>query len=297
MAELLKVDGLHGKSNWFAELGTLWPGQAMCLEYNSVLLHERSKYQDVLMLDTTNYGKVLVLDGVIQVTERDQFAYAEMLAHLPLFAHDNPQHVVLIGGGDGAVLGEIVKHKSVEKVTICEIDEKVIAVSKQHYPQYASIWSHPKVDIVIGDGAAYLEAHKKKFDVVIVDSSDPVGPADSLFQEKFFASCKKALKKNGVLCTQGECMWLHLKIIKHVTGFCKKLFPSVSYAYTTIPTYPSGSIGFVVCSKRENAKLNEPSVSVKKAVGKKQAKTLRYYTSDIHRAAFVLPRFVEMELE
>lgn len=236
-----------------------------------------------------------MLDGVIQVTQRDQFSYAEMITHLPLFAHPNPEHVILIGGGDGAVLTEIVKHKSVKSVTICEIDEMVIEASKRFYPEYAAIWSHPKLRVHIGDGAAFLDGHKNKFDVVIVDSSDPVGPAEALFQRKFFKSCKKALRKGGILCTQGECQWLHAKIIGEVTQFCKGLFTEVEYGFTTIPTYPSGQIGFVLCSKGKN-NLKKPKRSVKKALRKKARKSLRYYNEDVHQAAFALPTFTREEL-
>ena len=244
------------------------------------------------MLESSTYGTVLVLDGVIQVTQRDQFSYAEMITHLPLFAHPNPRDVLLIGGGDGAVLTEIVKHKSVKSVTICEIDEMVINVSKKYYPEYAGVWTHPKLKVHIGDGAAFLEAHKKSFDVVIVDSSDPVGPAEALFEEKFFKSCKKALRKNGILCTQGECQWLHTKIIGEVLQFCSGLFKTVEYAYTTIPTYPSGQIGFIMCGKGSYS-LRKPKNKVKKALKKKERKSLKYYNEEIHGAAFAIPQFVK----
>lgn len=247
------------------------------------------------MVETETYGTMLVLDGVIQVTQRDQFSYAEMIAHLPLFAHENPEHVLLVGGGDGAVLTEIVKHRSVKSVTICEIDEMVINVSKKYFPEYAAIWSHPKLKVHVGDGNAYLASHKKQFDVVIVDSSDPVGPAEALFEQPFFKHCKRALKKNGILCTQGECMWLHVEIIDGVLQFCRKIFRQVGYAYTTIPTYPSGQIGFVICGKGDGS-LKKAKRSVNKALGKKNAKTIKYYNTDIHRAAFVLPEFTRKAL-
>lgn len=294
--ELVKVDGLKGESNWFAELGTLWPGQAFCLQYEKVLFHQRSKYQDVLVLQTRDYGTVLVLDGVIQVTQRDQFSYCEMISHLPLFAHPDPKNVLLIGGGDGAALSEIVKHKSVKRVTICEIDEMVIDVSKKYFPEYAAVWTHPKLKVYVGDGAAYLDKHRREFDVIIVDSSDPVGPAESLFQASFFKSCKKALTKKGILCTQGECQWLHTKIIGEVTQFCKELFRRVEYGFTTIPSYPSGQIGFVICC-RANLDLTQPKRAVKKSLTKKARKQgLKYYNEQVHRAAFVLPEFTRKQI-
>jgi spermidine synthase len=147
----------------------------------------------------------------------------------------------------------------------------------------------------IGDGAAFLDSHKNKFDVVIVDSSDPVGPAEALFQQSFFKSCRRALTKEGILCTQGECQWLHTKIIGEVTRFCSGLFTRVEYGFTTIPTYPSGQIGFVICGKG-NYSLKKPKRSVKKALKRSQRDSLKYYNTEIHRAAFAIPQFTKKEI-
>ncbi|XP_016073377.1 PREDICTED: spermidine synthase [Miniopterus natalensis] len=241
-----------------------------------------------------SYGNVLVLDGVIQCTERDEFSYQEMIANLPLCSHPNPRKVLIIGGGDGGVLREVVKHSSVESVVQCEIDEDVIQVSKKFLPSMAIGYSSSKLTLHVGDGFEFMKQNQDAFDVIITDSSDPMGPAESLFKESYYQLMKTALKGDGILCCQGECQWLHLDLIKDMQHFCRSLFPVVAYAYCTIPTYPSGQIGFMLCSKNPSTNFREPVRQLtQKQVEQMQ---LRYYNSDVHRAAFVLPEFARKAL-
>jgi len=277
------------RDGWFSEINDLWPGQAMSLEVEEVLCHEKSKYQDVLVFKSKTYGNVLVLDGVIQCTERDEFSYQEMLAHIPLNSHPKPKKVLIIGGGDGGVLREVIKHPDVEQVDQCEIDQKVIDLSKKYLPHMAESFSSPKLNLHVGDGFEYMKKHQGQYDVIITDSSDPVGPASSLFEKSYYELMKTALKPDGVLSCQGECLWLHLDLIKGMMDFCHTLFPVIDYAYTTIPTYPSGQIGFVLCSKNPDTVFREP---VRTLSGKEvDSMKLKYYNTDVHRAAFVLPEF------
>ncbi|KAI9226544.1 MAG: spermidine synthase [Piptocephalis tieghemiana] len=278
---------------WFRETGTLWPGQAMSLQVEEILHHEKSLYQDVLVLKTSHYGNVLVLDNVIQTTERDEFSYQEMITHLPLMSHPNPRRVLVIGGGDGGVLREVVKHECVEEVILCEIDEAVPRVSKLYLPSVAAGFDHPKVKVHIGDGFQFMKEHKEAFDCIITDSSDPVGPAASLYQAEYYELMRSALREGGLVCSQGECMWLHLPLIKEVLDFSKRLYPTVAWAYTTIPTYPSGQIGFFICSKDPSANLKSPLRSWSK---EEEARLCKYYNKDIHSASFVLPQFVKSAL-
>ncbi|KAJ1678005.1 putrescine aminopropyltransferase, partial [Spiromyces aspiralis] len=213
------------KNGWFRETAQLWPGQAMSLEVNEILHVEKSKYQDVLVFQSKTYGNVLVLDGVIQATERDEFSYQEMITHLPMMAHPNPKRVLVIGGGDGGVLREIIKHDCVEEAVLCDIDEAVIRVSQKYIPSMAIGFQHPKVKVHIGDGFQFLQDQVNSFDVIITDSSDPVGPAESLYQARYYELMKNALREGGIICTQGECQWLHLDIIKEVIDFARELFP------------------------------------------------------------------------
>ncbi|KAK9367009.1 Spermine/spermidine synthase-domain-containing protein [Lipomyces kononenkoae] len=275
------------KDGWFREISDeLWPGQAMTLRVNQILHVEKSKYQDVLVFESSNYGNVLVLDGVIQATERDEFAYQEMITHLAMFNHPNPKRVLVIGGGDGGVLREIVKHESVEEAILCDIDECVIRVSKKYLPSMAVGFQHPKVKVFVEDGFKFLAAYKNHFDVIITDSSDPEGPAESLFQKPYFELLHDALTEKGVISTQAENIWLHMPLIRDLKRACSEVFPVAEYAYTTIPTYPSGQIGFMVCSKDPERKVDTPTRVTDLA---KEKEIFRYYNADIHKAAFVLP--------
>ncbi|KAJ1648415.1 putrescine aminopropyltransferase [Dispira simplex] len=282
------------KDGWFREATTMWPGQAMSLEVQDILYHEKSAYQDVLVFQSKTYGNVLVLDGVIQATERDEFAYQEMITHLPMNSHPNPKRVLVIGGGDGGVLREVVKHECVEEVVLCEIDETVIRVSKKYLPSMAVGFQHPKVKVHIGDGFPFLKSQLNQFDVIITDSSDPVGPAESLYQANYYELMRNALRPHGIISTQGECQWLHLPLIKSVLSFSRGLFPTVGYAYTTIPTYPSGQIGFILCCKEPNANLTQP---LRRWTPEEETRLCRYYNADIHRASFQLPQFAKAVVE
>ena len=182
----------------------------MSLKVNQVLHHEQSKYQDVLVFESSNHGTVLVLDSAIQCTERDEFSYQEMITHLPMMSHPDPKDVLVIGGGDGGVLREVVKHPGINSATLVDIDEAVIRVSKKYLPGMSIGFQHPKVNVHVGDGFAYLkERHDKgeqeKFDIIITDSSDPNGPAESLFRKEYFELMSGALREGGIIATQGEC--------------------------------------------------------------------------------------------
>ncbi|CEH17253.1 saccharopine dehydrogenase [Ceraceosorus bombacis] len=262
----------------------------MSLQVQRILHTEQSKFQDVLVFQSTTYGNVLVLDGVIQCTERDEFSYQEMIAHLPLASHPDPKRVLVIGGGDGGVLREVVKHPSVQEAVLCDIDEAVPRVSKTYLPHMAASLTHPKVKVHIGDGFAFLQEKENlaSFDVIITDSSDPVGPAASLFQPPFFKLLKGALKPGGHISTQAECLWLHLPLIRELRTSTKELFPVAEYAYTTIPTYPAGQIGFVVCSLEAGRDVKTP---LRKVEG------CNYYNEKVHSAAFVTPEFARRVIE
>ncbi|KHN75805.1 Spermidine synthase [Toxocara canis] len=281
----LKSDGIT--------MGGAWPGQAFSLQVNKVLFHERSKYQDVLVFESRSYGNVLVLDGIIQCTERDEFAYQEMLAHLPMFAHPCPKKVLVIGGGDGGILREVLKHDCVESVSMCEIDEMVINASKKFLPHMSVAFNNPKLNLTIGDGFEFLKKHKNEFDVVITDSSDPIGPAESLFGRTYYELIKDSLRQGGVLASQGESMFLHLNLIKHMLHFTRNTFASAEYANSMVPTYPSGCMGYLLaCTEKRD--LSVPAREISDVEVKKMG--LRYYNSAVHRAAFVLPQFVKEQI-
>lgn len=206
------------KDGWFREINHMWPGQAMTLKVNQVLHHEKSKYQDVLIFESSDYGMVLVLDNVIQCTERDEFSYQEMITNLAMFSHPNPKKVLVIGGGDGGVLREVVKHETVEEATLVDIDEAVIRLSKKFLPGMSVGFQHPSVQVFVDDGFKYLQENKGQYDVIITDSSDPDGPAESLFKSSYFELLHGALREGGVIttqCKQQDCssMWALLTFV------------------------------------------------------------------------------------
>lgn len=286
---------------WFSEMSPMWPGEAHSLKVEKILFQGKSKYQDVIVFQSSTYGKVLVLDGVIQLTERDECAYQEMITHLPLCSIPNPKKVLVIGGGDGGVLREVARHSSVELIDICEIDEMVVTVSKEHFPEVAVGFNDPRVKLHIGDGVAFLKAAPEgTYDAVIVDSSDPIGPAQELFEKPFFQSVAKALRPGGVVCTQAESIWLHMHIIEDIVANCRQIFKgSVNYAWTTVPTYPSGVIGFMLCSTEgPEVDFRHPVNPIDKIEDHGNGeRPLKFYNSELHSAAFCLPSFAKRVIE
>lgn len=291
-------EGTDSKSliqdGWFMEKNSQWPGEANSLKVKEVLLHKKTDYQDLMVFQSTDCGKVLILDGVIQLTERDESSYQEMMAHLPMFAHPKPVNVLIIGGGDGGVLREVCKHDCVEKVTMCEIDKGVVEASKQFFPTVSCGFSHPKANLIIGDGVAFAEnAEANSFDVMIIDSSDPVGPAEKLFSKEFYANAERILKPGGVLCSQGECLWIHADLIGEMIKEHGAPFACAEYASIQVPTYPSGQIGAFLARKKGGsgeASCRKPQRPVSLDL------ELRYYSDEMHTAAFALPAFIRRKL-
>jgi len=278
------------RDGWFRESEVMWPGQAMSLKIEEVLWEGRSDFQDILVFRSLTYGTVLALDGVIQLTERDEHAYQEMITHIPMHSHPDPKSVLIVGGGDGGVLREVCRHAGVTQITMCEIDPVVCQVAQQFLAgSTATSFNDPRVTLVHADAAEFVKDKKDAYDVVIVDSSDPVGPAETLFTASFYTALRGAMKPGAIMCNQGECVWLHLDLIGECMGHCTQVFPSVDYAFTTIPTYPSGQIGFLLCSTAPNTVLREAC----REPAPELARQLKYYSAAVHSAAFVLPLFAE----
>ncbi|CAN6213811.1 unnamed protein product [Urochloa humidicola] len=286
---------------WFSEISPMWPGEAHSLKVEKMLFQGKSDYQNVMVFQSSTYGKVLVLDGVIQVTERDECAYQEMITHLPLCSIKDPKKVLVIGGGDGGVLREVSRHSSVEQIDICEIDKMVVDVSKKFFPHLAVGFEDPRVSLHIGDGVAFLKnVPEGTYDAVIVDSSDPIGPAQELFEKPFFQSVARALRPGGVVCTQAESIWLHMHIIEDIVANCRQVFKgSVNYAWTTVPTYPSGVIGFMLCSTEgPTVDFQHPVINIEEDEHSTKSKgPLKFYNSEIHTASFCLPSFAKRVIE
>lgn len=272
---------------WFTEMNPLCPGWALSLEIEKLLYSGKSKYQKIDVYKTRYCGNMLVLDGIIQATEFDEANYQEMLAHIPMFGHQNPRRVLVIGGGDGGILREIAKHPGVEEIDICEIDEDVIRIAEKFMPSMSCGFDDPRVSVHIVDGSKFIKLHHQYYDVIIVDSSDPVGPAEALFNESFYKGMKTALRDGGIIAVQAESIFFHEKIVKKLMLTVKRLFPFHGYAVIFVPTYSGGSIG--ICAGALGGDVKVPRRFPDKAIMQK----LKYYTTEIHKASFVLPSFAE----
>ncbi|MBN1549301.1 polyamine aminopropyltransferase [Candidatus Babeliales bacterium] len=245
-----------------------------------------SPFQTIEVYQTKPFGKMLVNDGVIMLTQYDNYAYHEMIAHVPLMSHPYPKRVLIVGGGDGGTLKEVLKHGCVEEVVLCEIDEEVINICKRHFPELTKAYNDPRVTIVIDDAAAYVATKKDYFDVICVDSTDPIGPGIVLFEVPFYENMRDALTEDGIAVAQGESMYYHRDAIKGWVDRNKSIFPISLYYYTVMPTYPSGTIGFLFCSKKYRPLEYTCEDWFEQRV--KALPDLHYYTEDVHAASFML---------
>lgn len=245
-------------------------------EVDKILYKGKSRFQEIAVFENPHYGRMLVLDGVVQITERDEFFYHEMLAHVAMHAHPNPKKVVVIGGGDGGTVREALKHDSVEKVYFIEIDPEVIRVSKEFFPSVAGAVDDPRVEVRNMDGAEFIRG-ASGMDVILVDSTDPVGFARTLFSEEFFNAAKNALADDGIYVTQSESLLFHADIIFEVQNSLKAVFPAVELYTAAIATYPGNWWTFSAGSK----KLDIRKMSRKCAVPTK------YYAEDVHQSSFL----------
>lgn len=284
------------KKDWFAELSDeMWPGQAFCLAIKNVIFSGRSKYQDIAVYETETYGTMLALDGVIQLTTRDEHAYQETLAHTPMHLVRRPRRALVIGGGDGGVLRELAKYPELEEIHICELDEMVIKICRKYIPQTACGFDDPRVKIHIEDGFTFLERSAKNnqlFDVIVSDLSDPVGPAEAIFTDSFLELVSRALTPHGAAVMQGESMWLHVPLIRKLIAGGMKLFVDIKYATISIPTYPGGQIGAIVMTKAPLGNVEQPV----RPVTEELQKHLKYYSTALHTAQFVLPSEISRQI-
>lgn len=239
------------------------------------------------MFESTNWGNVLVLDGIIQVTERDEFAYQEMITHIPILSHPNPKSVLVIGGGDGGVIREVLKHPDIQEIILVEIDATVIELSKKYLPMMSSSFSDPRIQVKLCDGFKFLQETNKRFDVIITDSSDPDGPAAVFYEKNYFDLLNDCLTANGVVIMQAsENVWLKIELLHRLKDLMQQVFPKVEYCYAMVPTYTSGQLGLMVCSKDKEMDLTTPLRTLDN-----EDELFRYYNSEMHKSSFVLPNW------
>ncbi len=267
---------------WFSERGEGMGQEFRVLE---TLCDRRSPYQHIQIFRTRSHGLLLALDGIIQLTEADEFAYHEMLVHSALMAHAAPEQVLIIGGGDGGAVRETARHPEVRRICWCEIDAEVVACCREFIPGVACANDDPRVEAVIGDGAEYVRRHREEFDVIIVDSTDPGGAAEPLFGVDFYRDCRRAMRPGGVISAQGESPFLLPDTVKSLVHIAGSVFRNCRYSLFHVPTYPTGAIG--ACMASDNP-VDRPV----RTPAPELARQLRYYTPEIHVSSMVLPAFV-----
>ncbi len=278
-------------NTWFTEPMDK-TGTAFSLKLGERVHAEATPFQKIEIYRTETFGYLMVIDGCTMVSTRDNFLYHEMMAHPALYSHPNPRDVVVVGGGDCGTLREVLKHPEVQRATQVEIDERVTRLAEQYFPELCVANGDPRATLFFGDGIAWMkEAAPESLDLIIIDSTDPVGPAEGLFGKKFYVDCLKALRPDGLLVQQSESPLLHLDLIvemhkaMHEAGFAQTRllhFPQV--------IYPSGWWSGSIAQKTAGAlaeRLDEAALS---------SLETQYYNAEIHRAAFAVPNFVKRAL-
>lgn len=265
--------------------------QRLCVRVTKTLHHETTAFQELTIVETPQWGRLLVLDGFFQTTDKDEYAYHEMGAHVPLFTHPDPKRVLVVGGGDGGMVREIVKHPGVEHVDLVEIDGRVIETSKEYFPQISvALTGNPRVHVHVEDGIKWVKEHEAEYDVIIIDSSEPIGPGIGLFTPEFYASVFRALTGDGVMVAQTESPWTNAEVIQMAYRGISRSFPITRLYTTAVPTYPTGLWSFTLGSKKHDPLMAEPEERF-------EGMETRYYTPGLHQGAFQIPRFVQRIVE
>ncbi|GIX36734.1 MAG: polyamine aminopropyltransferase [Lysobacteraceae bacterium] len=277
--------------SWFIE-EVDHSGSAIGFRVKRKLHEEQTPFQKIEIYETTDWGNLMALDGCIMLTTRDNFLYHEMMAHPALFSHSNPKRVVIIGGGDCGTLREVLRHREVEQAVQVEIDERVTRLAEQYFPELCEANADPRAQLLFEDGIAYMAAAAaESVDVVIVDSTDPVGPAEGLFNESFYQSCFKALRPGGILVQQSEPPLTQLALIKTMRQLMRQVgFAAVRTLPFPQPAYPTGWWSCTMA--RKGADLS----GFRERGAHSKSFPTRYYSADVHKAALVLPEFMREAL-
>ena len=278
--------------NWINE--TLYPDWGQRFRVGRELARVQSVFQDIAIFDSASHGRVMVLDGVIQITERDEFVYQEMLAHVPLLAHGSAANVLIIGAGDGGVLRRVLQHRTVERAAMVEIDGEVIRLAKLHLPNVAgSAWHDARAEIVVGDGIDYVRrAADASFDIIVVDSTDPIGVGEVLFTDDFYANCARVLTARGVVVNQCGVPFMQSDELRETSLRRAKFFAHVTAYVAAVPTYVGGFMTLGWAAK-DPALVQATAAEIRtRAEAARILGTTRYWTPEIHVGAFHLPPYI-----
>ncbi len=271
---------------WFYENHT--QGYEVRWKITDILHNEKSAFQQISIMETLEFGRVMILDGALQVSEKDEFIYHEMIVHVPLNTHPNPEKVLIIGGGDGGTLREVLKHQQVKKVDLLEIDRRVVELSRQYFPDLACSFNDPRASIYFEDGVRFMASCNDQYDLIIVDSSDPVGPAIQLFSKEFYQNTFAALHSDGLLVVQSESPVFYPEAFVDSFKNIKAIYKNAYVYLSAIPTYVSGPWSFTIGSKRFNPLILSSD--------REPLNGLKYYNDKVHEAAFALPQYISQML-
>lgn len=276
-------------TEWFHE--TLYPSVRQSLRIDKMLFQGNSKYQDILIFENEFLGRVLVLDGIIQTTEADEFYYHEMLSHVSIVGHGLAKSVLIIGGGDGGMLEEVLKH-SVQTVTIVDIDAEVVEICRKYFPMVCgNAFEDSRTELIIGDGKEFVDSTSKTFDIIIVDSTDPVGPGELLFEEPFYHSCKRLLNHGGIMVSQNGVPFFQGKEVSKTDKNFSQLFKYNGFFISAIPTYAGGHMAFGWASSEVN--LSAVRLEVIQARLDAAPIDTQYYNAQVHVGSFGLPNCIK----
>lgn len=270
---------------------TLYDGYAQSFEVSELLFEFRTEHQHLEIVETPFMGRVMLLDGIVQTTEKDEFIYHEMMVHVPLFAQPNPRRVLIIGGGDGGILREVLRHKTVEHVTQVEIDQSVIDMCKTYFPKHSDgAFDDPRANIVIGDGKDFVANCQDTFDVIISDSTDPIGPGEVLFTSDFYADEKTCLNPGGIMVAQNGVPFMQGEEVTNTYRRLGKLYQDPSFYVAPVPTYIGGFMTLAWAT--DDVSLRQQSAADLAPRVEAAGFSTRYYNADVHTAAFALPNYV-----
>lgn len=261
-------------------------------QVGEVLFESETAHQHLMIFENDLYGRVMVLDGVVQTTERDEFVYHEMLAHVPILAHGCAARVLIIGGGDGGLLREVCKHRDVSQITQVEIDASVVDMAQSYLPGHsAGAFDDSRVELVIADGMAFTQETEQRYDIILSDSTDPIGPGEVLFSGDFYAACKRCLNPGGIMAAQNGVAFLQLEAVETTARRMGPHFADTTFYSAAVPTYVGGVMTFAWGA--DDPALRSLSVAALAERFDRADIVTRYYTPDVHVAAFALPRYIE----
>ena len=277
---------------------TLYDGWRQSFRLEHEIAHVRSAFQDIVIFQSRSHGRVLMLDGVVQITEADEFVYQEMIAHVPLVAHGSARRVLIIGAGDGGVLRRVLQHRSVEQAVMVEIDAQVIKLSREHLASIAGdAWTDPRAQIIVGDGIAYVaEAAPESFDVIIVDSTDPIGVGDVLFTDEFYAQSSRVLTRTGLIVNQCGVPAMQFAELRDTSARRARHFGHVSAYVAAVPTYVGGFMALGIAGTARTTMRTDAEHARHYAVANDLDGQTQYWTPGVHAACFELPPYIARHL-